>query len=88
MISSSRDDAPTTARGEHGVMVNTARRKLHNVRADLRAGGFFVRRLTPHLVGTFLESRKRRIAVYTVGGAAAGLAAVKLALHRPPTDSA
>ena len=69
-------------------MVKTARKKLDNLRVDLRAGGFFLRRLTPHLVRSFLESRKRRIAVYTIGGAAAGLAAARLALHRPRTDSA
>jgi hypothetical protein len=69
-------------------MIKTARRKLRSIRGDLRAGGFFVRRLTPHLVGAFLESRKRRIAVYTAGGAAAGLAAARLALHRPRTDRA
>jgi hypothetical protein len=69
-------------------MVKTARKQLQHLRDDLRAGGFFVRRLTPHLVRGFLESRKRRIAVYTIGGAAAGLAAARLALHRPRTDSA
>jgi hypothetical protein len=69
-------------------MIKTARTKLHHVRGDLRAGSFFVRRLTPHLVGAFLESRRRRIAVYIVGGAAAGLTAARLALHRPRTDSA
>ena len=69
-------------------MVKSVRKKLHNLRVDLRAGGFFLRRLTPHLVEGFLESRKRRIAVYTVGGAAAGLAAARLALNRPRTDSA
>jgi hypothetical protein len=68
-------------------MAKTTRKKLQNIRGDLRTGRLFARRLTPHLLRAFLESRKRRIAVYTVGGAAAGLAAVRLALHRPRTDS-
>jgi hypothetical protein len=69
-------------------MANTLRRKPHELRVDLRTGGFLVRKLTPHLVRGLMEDRKRRIAVYTVGGAAAGLAAARLALHRPRTDTA
>jgi hypothetical protein len=69
-------------------MVKITRRNRQNIGANLRAGKLLARRLTPHLVRAFLESRKRRIAVYTVGGAAAGLAAARLALHRPRTDSA
>ena len=43
--------------------------------------------LTPYLVRAFLEGRSRRIAVYAVGGAAAGIAAVRAIAHRPRIDT-
>jgi hypothetical protein len=74
--------------GTMAAMVKTARKKLHALRVDVRAGRFLARKLTPQLVAGFMESRKRKIAVYTVGGAAAGLATARLALHRLRTDTA
>jgi hypothetical protein len=63
-------------------------KRLQNARDDVRAAAMLVAALAPHLVRAFLESRSRRIAVYAVGGAAAGLAAARAVAHRPRTDSA
>jgi hypothetical protein len=62
-------------------------KRLQNVGLDVRAAAMLVAALAPHLVRAFLERRSRRIAVYAVGGAAAGLAAVRAVAHRPRTDS-
>jgi hypothetical protein len=64
--------------------------KLQRIRVDVRAVVMLVRAFVPHLVRELFESvprRRRRslkIGAYAVGGAAAGLAAVRIATHRPP----
>jgi hypothetical protein len=65
----------------------TRAKRLHELSLDVRAGAMLVGMLTPHLVRAFLESRSRRIAVYAVGGAAAGIAAARAVAHRPRIDS-
>jgi hypothetical protein len=89
VISPGPDDAAGRAHAHDGVMARRTRAKrLRDVRVDVRAGAMLVAMLTPHLVRAFLESRSRRIAVYAVGGAAAGIAAARAIAHRPRTDSA
>jgi hypothetical protein len=65
----------------------TRGKRLQNLRVDARAATMLVGTLTPYLVRAFLESRSRRIAVYAVGGAAAGIAAARAVVHRPRIDS-
>jgi hypothetical protein len=65
-------------------------KQLRNLRRDVRAVIMLARTFVPQLVRALFESiprRRRRslkIGAYAVGGAAAGLAAVRIATHRPP----
>lgn len=65
-------------------------KKLESIRIDVRAAVMLARAVVPQLVRALFESiprRRRRslkIGAFAVGGAAAGLAAVRMATHRPP----
>jgi hypothetical protein len=65
----------------------THAKRLQNLRVDVRTAAMLVGTLTPYLARAFLERRSRRIAVYAVGGAAAGIAAARAVAHRPRIDS-